>query len=364
MIQKIKCKIKRFPIIFIDFISYKNRVKFAHIDMMKSLHNAKPINRKQIDTIKKYWAPFLNTTLQKKAFDLNWFNIYNYTNRFGYKLEKYIPDGYYYGIVDRFLSDEMAARIMDDKNFYDLYFPDVAQPKTIAHKIAGNFLDKDYNFITENDVVDKCIKENIIIKPAVGVGQGDGIVVWKRGGDLEHLKNCLKKSDDFIIQEFIEQHKIFSDLCHSCVNTMRLVTVLWNKEVHLTSSVMIMGGANSKTNHLHGGGIVCGILPTGQLQSVAFDGKLNSYEQHPNGQVFSEIKIPNFDKCVYLVKKMAPRLARISRILNWDLTLDIHGNPILIEVNTTFGGSVQIAGGPALGDLTDEILSSIAKNCK
>lgn len=112
---------------------------------------------------------------------------------------------------------------------------------------------------------------------------------------------------------------------------------------------------------MHGGGIVCGILPSGQLRNIAFDGKLNSYEKHPNGQVFSEIVIPNFNECVDMVKGLAPRLGRISKLLNWDVTLDKDGNPILIEVNITWGGSVQIAAGPALGDLTEEILGEIAK---
>ena len=41
--------------------------------------------------------------------------------------------------------------------------------------------------------------------------------------------------------------------------------------------------------------------------------------------------------------------------------LDEDGNPVLIEVNITWGGSVQIAAGPALGNLTEEILTCIAQ---
>lgn len=94
---------------------------------------------------------------------------------------------------------------------------------------------------------------------------------------------------------------------------------------------------------------------------MAFDGKLNCYEKHPNGQIFSEMTIPNFEKCVDMVKKLAPRLSGVSKLLNWDVTINENGEPILIEVNITFGGSVQIAGGPALGDLTEEVLNAIAQ---
>lgn len=108
-----------------------------------------------------------------------------------------------------------------------------------------------------------------------------------------------------------------------------------------------------------GGGIVCGILPDGQLREFAFDGKLNEYARHPNGLVFSQAKVPNYDKCISLVKRLAPRMSGIAKLLNWDVTLDQNGEPLLIEVNLTWGGSVQIAGGPAFGDMTKEVLDCI-----
>lgn len=111
-----------------------------------------------------------------------------------------------------------------------------------------------------------------------------------------------------------------------------------------------------------GGGIVCGILPDGQLRDTAFDGNLNEYKEHPNGQVFADVKIPNYDKCVALVKELAPRLSGVAKLLNWDITLDQDGEPMLIEVNITWGGSVQIAGGPALGDKTKEVLDYVTKH--
>lgn len=364
MLNKIKKIITNFPYNFAKKISITQRRNFAKSDLNKT-SNSKPIDQHQKATILKYWKPFLNNKQHRKAFDIKWFDVYNYTNRFGYKIERYIPDGFYYSVVDPFLTNINDAHVIDDKNLYDLYFPDVNQPKTIIHKINNVFLDQKYNIIEEKEAINQCICQNIIIKPAVQTEAGQGIVVWKQEKDsIEELKKNLSNSDNFIVQEFIEQHKILSDFCDTCVNTMRLVTLLWENEVHLTSSVLIMGGANAKTNHLHGGGIVCGILPSGQLQSMAFDGKLNCYEKHPNGQVFSEITVPNFEKCVDMVKKLAPRLSRFSKLLNWDVTLDKNGNPILIEVNITWGGSVQIAGGPALGDLTEEILTCIAQGNK
>lgn len=356
--------IKRIVIgLFPKYMSYYGRVKFGREDLKKSILNTTTISYEQKKNILNYWKPFLKNKKTKKTFDIRWYDVYNYTNRFGYKLERYIPDSFYYAIVDSFFSKEKESYVMDDKNLYDLYFSDVKQPKTILHKIDNTFLDAEYKIISKSKAIEACIlNDKVIIKPSVMAAIGKGIGIWKNNNNsVDELRALLESSNNLIVQEFIIQNKFLSDLCDSCVNTMRLVTLLWNNEVHLTSSVLIMGGANAKTNHLHGGGIVCGILPSGQLQSMAFDGKLNCYEKHPNGQIFSEMTIPNFEKCVDMVKKLAPRLSGVSKLLNWDVTINENGEPILIEVNITFGGSVQIAGGPALGDLTEEVLNAIAQ---
>ncbi len=54
-------------------------------------------------------------------------------------------------------------------------------------------------------------------------------------------------------------------------------------------------------------------------------------------------------------------MSGVAKLLNWDITLDQNSEPILIEVNLTWGGSVQIASGPAFGEITKDVLDYVVK---
>ncbi len=355
--------IKSVPRQLNDLINYNARCNCGHADLIKGYKNSKSISKEQKVSISTFWKPYLKTYKEKYAFDIRWFDMYNRTNLFGADLATYIPDGYYYGIIDKCLTNGLDANTIDDKNLYDLFFYDVNQPITIARKVRGVYLDAEYNIISEEEVIEKCINnKSVIIKPSINSLGGRGIIFWREGDDIKFLRKSLSESSSVVVQDLIKQHSFMASFTDSCVNTMRIVTLLWDNEVNVTSSVLIMGGPTAKTNHLHGGGIVCGILPDGQLREVAFDGNLNEYRQHPNGIIFAEAKIPNYDKCISLVKKLAPRMSGIAKFINWDITLDQSGEPLLIEVNLTWGGSVQIAAGPAFGNKTKEVLDYVTKN--
>ena len=346
-----------------DLLDYYNRCNDGHSDLKKGYPNACPISQKQKDEIEAFWKPYLNNWKSKRAFDIRWFDIYNRTNKFGANLATYIPDSFYYAIVDKCLTNALDANVLDDKNLYDLYFNDVNQPKTICRKIKGVYLDSDYTIITEEDAIQKCLDNgSVIVKPSINSLGGRGIEFWSKDEDVDSIKQIFSSCKNVVVQDLIKQHSFMASFTNSCVNTMRIVTLLWKNAVNVTTSVLIMGSPTAKTNHLHRGGYVCGILPDGHLRDVAFDGNLNEYVQHPNGIVFSKVKIPNYEKCVSLVKRLAPRMSGVAKLLSWDITLDEYGEPLLIEVNLTWGGSVQIAGGPVFGENTKDVLDYVLEN--
>jgi hypothetical protein len=322
-----------------------------------------PINEEQKNEVLAFWEPYLFNKYAKKSFDPRWFDVYNRTNVFDFDLKYYIPNGYYYRIVDTFFSNTETGPVLDDKNLYDLYFHDAPQPKTICRKIDDIYLDAGFHIISAKTALKLCMDAGrVIIKSSVDSMAGMGVDYYDSShSDKDNLVGLLKGRKTALVQEVVKQHKILADFNDSCVNTLRLVTLLFEGEVHVVASVIIMGGKNAKTNHLHSGGIVCGILPNGQLRDTAFDGKLNMYKAHPNGIVFSEVVIPNYAKCVSLVKELAPRFSGNSRLIGWDLTIGENGEPIIIETNLYFGGSVQIADGPVFGDLTPRVLDYIKK---
>lgn len=366
IIKKIKKKIKNKVLYYPIYAEVVRRIHIGNEDLEKALPQARKISDEQRKEILSFWKPFLTNSQAKEAFDIRWFDVYNRTNVFGYDLKLFVPDGFYYGIVDYALSDANASKYVDDKNLYDLFFHDVRQPKTILRRMGGNLVDSDYQIITMEQAVRLCVENaGVIIKPSVCACAGRGITVWRKNSAIDELKTALLEDTDFVVQELVAQHKVLSDFNDSCVNTLRIVTLIWKGEVHVMSSVLIMGGKNEvKTNHLHQGGLVCQVLPSGRLNHTAFDGQLNEYRTHPNGVCFSDVVIPGFDSCVEIAKRLAPRLSSVTKIVNWDFTIGEDGSPILIEANLTLGGSVQIAAGPALGSLTEEVVKYAVEHRK
>lgn len=339
------------------------RYKVANTDLEKGIAHGEPISEAQKKEILAFWEPYLFNKYAKKSFDVRWFYIYNKTNVFGFDLQYYIPDGYYYRIVDTFFNHADRTLVLDDKNYYDLYLHDAPLPATICRKMGDVYLDANYRIISLEDAERLCMEQGkVIVKASVDSAAGEGITYWDSNKHSKEDLNCALTGKKYaVVQEVIKQHKILADFNDSCVNTLRLITLLFEGEIHVVAAVVIMGGKNAKTNHLHSGGIVCGILPTGQLRDTAFDGKLNTYKAHPNGMVFSDVTIPNYDQCVAMVKNFAPRFSNNSRFIGWDLTIGEDGKPVIIEANLYFSGSVQIASGPVFGELTPMVLEYIKK---
>ena len=66
--------------------------------------------------------------------------------------------------------------------------------------------------------------------------------------------------------------------------------------------------------------------------------------------------IPSFPQILDFVKELHFRLPYF-RLIGWDVSVDMEGNPVMIEWNRSAELS-QVAHGPAFGDYTEEILAN------
>lgn len=336
------------------------------IDANKELKLKKHFTRltkAEKDSIKSYWDGV-------KGLNLRYFELYK-TSESQTIDPRYIPDDIYYVIVDSYFNKPLDCLYIDDKNLYDLFFPDIKQPQTIARKEAGQFLSKSYKILSEEDVILECIKvEQVVIKKSTNANGGHDIQFWKYDGQLQSsidvLKGMLRAKYDFIIQECVTQHFEIAKLHPSSINTIRILTLNWHGKVYVLSSIIRMGANGSNVDNGHSGGIFCGINDDGRLKRCAYTYMTGEkFENtHPTtGAVFSDSVIPNFNRCKELVVNLAPRLTSFSRLTSWDLSVNENGDPILIEVNLAYGGLFfhQIANGPVFGNLTEDIITEIIR---
>ena len=117
-------------------------------------------------------------------------------------------------------------------------------------------------------------------------------------------------------------------------------------------------------DNAHAGGMFIALSEDGTLHEKAFTEIDDSFSLHPDsGLVFDGYKIDKLPEVVSTVRKMHYLMPSIG-VINWDMTIDENGAPVLIEANVNYGSIwlFQMAHGCGVfGERTPEILQWIRK---
>lgn len=364
-IRKSIQRLKSYPSYFLYYDYFRfGRLKYNRKTLHEKLENnvSKPLTPSQKDNIKKVWKGLHPLTRD----DWKWFEVYNMiSNDNELPIEYYIPDRIWYNYVDLFLSRPRRSYMYDDKNMYDLYFHDIPRPKTICRKQHGLFLDCNYRLLSEQEAIELCKEAHkIIIKQNQFSVGGKGIQFWTNNVDSEDDLRQMLSTSDAIVQEIITQHEDIARLHHESINTVRIMTLIENNEVTVMSSVIRMGVGDSKVDNASSGGIVCGILPNGNLRTFAYNTRGDRFDvHHPQGCDFASVTIPKYDDCIELAKLLAMRMQGISELISWDFAIGPDGVPLLIECNLTYGevDFHQMCNGPLFGTNMQQRFKRVAQ---
>ena len=309
--------------------------------------------------ITTFWAPYRNVNKER-----GWFEFYNTNCENKELLKYYIPDNIYYAEIDTFFTDARRSEALDDKNLYDLYFTDIKRPTTIIRKINGEFLDKDYQFITPEQALELCQQNKTVIsKEALDSCGGHGVRFFdlSQPEAFEDFKTWLKKTDYIIVQEVIKQHETLSSIHADSINTVRMMSLFLDGKTIILSSLLRMGAGGSHVDNGSSGGVFCGIDEEGKLREIGHYTDGRSCKQHPQGTIFKGFKVVGYDRCREIIQHLAGRMFTSTRLISWDFAIGPDGEPILIEVNLTYGGlsTHLLSNGPLFGDMTPEILERV-----
>lgn len=329
--------------------------------------NGIPITKSEKEEIDAFWDKFLKPELRDLIVDYRFYDVFKNLNKNkGHRLSYYIPDTFYYVYVDEYYTNPQHSAPCDAKNLYDLYFYDVLRPRTIFRKVDNFLLDSDYSPISLKEAISKSKDEGeVVLKFAKFSSGGHGIMFWNSAEDSEEkFVDHLNSSKNIICQEVIKQHPTLSVLNPSSVNTIRLFTFAFKNEIYMLSSFIRFGGKGSRVDNSHSGGLACGLENDGRLKATAFDLAANCYDYRPEGKTLDEIVVPSYKKCVEIATHLAKRCVTITNMVSWDFAIDEKGEPILIEIGTSFGGLNfhQICNGPVFGDMTEDVLKEVFEN--
>lgn len=366
-----KKKIKQFLLGQLDNLEHINAVigekkKFRDKRRVEICNSTK-LSQEQIDSVEKLYKNNYG-----KKIPLTWPKSYTaYTGRFD---KYYFPEILYIPEFERYMNyNQSLANVLEDKNLLYVFAKasNVRMPRMYLSCQAGIYKD------AENKVLDfekACaLISNIGVcfaKPSIGTDSGRGCEVYclvngtdtKSGKTSDMLLKDLGKN--FTIQERLVCHESIRKIYDGSVNTFRIMTYRWKNQIIVAPIIMRIGRGGSYLDNAHAGGMFIALSDDGTLHKTAFTEFKEEFVEHPDSKLkFEGYRIPLLPNVVDAVKRMHYSLPAIG-VINWDMTLDESGQPVLIEANVN-GGSIwlfQMAHGCGVfGERTPEILRWLHK---
>lgn len=318
--------------------------------------NTSSLSDEEIKEIQTHWNAY---GIKPNIDSFRWF--YNIT---GQRDWRFIPEDVYAERIIPYMYDGRKAIALDDKNLYNLYFPNTNMPETLVRNMNGIYLDCQYRMITEEEAVNLVINSDkeVVIKPTIGSYKGIGVKLIPSSTITEYLREYKK---NFIIQKRVKQHPTFAALNESSTNVVRITTALVNGRVYPLSPTIRVGDVGRFVDQGGPREFCIGIDETGHLKETGLATKsgIQHESKMPNGYCFGGTVLPGFEEMKQLVIDLHPRLAYFP-LIGWDLLTDEHNKVVLIECNLNWTGiaKYQECNGPLFGDLTEMILDNFLKD--
>lgn len=284
-------------------------------------------------------------------------------SRTGIFTKEYVPNNIYHCELVPKANQRRLQGAFGDKNMCDFLFPG----ENIAHSILKNMNGYYYyegKPVSEEDAVSLCQNmENVIIKPSKE-SKGHGVQLFSVKDGVTSINNKTinqlfkEYKKNFLIQDWVKQHKGMAALNPTSVNTLRILSYRSGMEILIIYSVVRIGRSGSVIDNQCAGGISTTIDKDGKLGKYAFGGYTSdNIDKTDTGIVLEGYQLPSYDKAIDMVKRLHLKLPFFN-IVGWDVAIQEDGEPVLIEFNTNPGLS-QSAFGSGMGEYTERIIREL-----
>lgn len=282
---------------------------------------------------------------------------------------KYFPELLYIPEFEHYMNPYPAyADVFFDKNVLPMIAKAVGikTPELVLSSTRGALRDADYRFISVEEAGKLLANRGeVFCKPSVDSSSGRNCFIadFVDGEDQitgrsvsEVLKNL---GNDFVIQERLRCHDSISAIYAESVNTFRVMTYRWNGGLKHVPSIMRIGRNGSFLDNAHAGGIFIAIDDDGTLHKTAMTEFNVKFSRHPDTDFsFEGYRIECFEKVLDAALRMHQAVPQLG-VVNWDITIDRNGEPVLIEANL-HAGSIWLFemahGKGAFGEDTAQVL--------
>lgn len=338
---------------------YKTIINYTYrYKELKNFKNVKKIDNEYKSEIKKYW--------EKYGIKVDFREFSFYSSRMKNKDVRYITKKIFHSNIEPYYNNLRLKEAFMDKNYLDLYLKGATLPFNIVRNINGVFLNNEFELLNQEQVLDLVLKEqDVVIKPTVESGGGRQIIFCD-GNDKEKVKKEIleyinKNNKDYCIQRVIKQHDKFKSFNKTSVNTLRILSFLYNGGVHILYSVLRVGKEGSKLDNASAGGYEIAIDKSGMFTDYIVNINNEIVNKTNEKYKLKGKKVPFYDKIVKEIKRLHPMLAHY-KLIGWDVTVDEEERPVIIEVNLEDIGMSNISqavNGPLFGEMTDEVVLEV-----
>lgn len=314
----------------------------------KSIHPILKLPNDYKNEIIKYYYD-----LGYKNIDLSWHQyIYSQTGKMDVK---FIPENLYHSIIEPCFTRTKTD--WEDKAYMSRFLPDANFPETVVRNVNGYYIDNLDTIISIDEVIQLMQKyDSLIIKPTIESGSGRGVKLIKKE---EYGVGLFDKyGKNFIIQRPIKQSQVYAQFNKSSVNTEKIISLLFEGEVYILTSILRVGAEGAITDTASTGeGYTIGINTDGNLNSYGYSIHGKTMDRTNDGTLFSEIMLSKHTEILNIIKREHKKLPYFG-IISWDFAVDENENVVLIEYNLNYPDVLiyQMNNGALFGDLTEKIL--------
>ena len=234
--------------------------------------------------------------------------------------------------ITRGVSNGIVAR-MNDKKFWHFFDSKAEFNELFRAQVKRGWLDLT-KATPEAFAAFLQGREEMICKPIDGSsGQGIFKATKEEFGDPDALLARLQEAGIGIVEDVVRQHEALSSLCPTSVNTIRVATLLGDKNEGIVYAYIRIGNGRVMDNVDCGGMAAPVDLETGVISGVGANKAGEAYEYHPmTGARIPGTQIPYWDE----VRRMcldAMHVVPQVRFVAWDVAITPDG-PVFIEGNS------------------------------
>ena len=224
------------------FLDWSRRVMRGRGErqLMKSRTKGHVLTREQKREAKAFWSAYLKHP-HVLAHEY-------YTEKNGVFRPEYIPSDIHYTRIDPYFNDWQSARALEHKCYFEMYFPGIKQPGTVAKRINGFWFGAEGQPLSEEEGWEAIAREpEVFAKIASNSCGGLGVSFLSTDEDKRKFRESAgKRKVDFIFQRRVRQHPQISGIYPNAINTIRVISMLCQDGVKILSIVIRMGRAHDR----------------------------------------------------------------------------------------------------------------------